>query len=166
MPRCRPAAPGTAMHRFSDSEPAHASCVVSTLTDSGGAQQPASPTPELHVGGILVTRSAKAAVATLVVLLSTTAVAAAQPAVSVTGNTASFRDDGGSNADALTVTVVTSQVPNTVAYRFVDNAQMLPGPGCVPAGSAATDITCTVPGGTGVSVDLGGAPSSAPQSAT
>jgi Ca2+-binding RTX toxin-like protein len=111
-----------------------------------------------------VTRSAKAVVATLVVLLSSTAIAAAQPAVSVTGNTASFSDQGGSNADFLIVTQGAGMVPNTVMYEFKDNAQMVPGPGCVPNdGPTAKDIICTVPGGTGVTIDVGGAPSNAAQ---
>lgn len=108
-------------------------------------------------------------VAALAVLLSTAAVAAAQPTASISGQTATFSDQGPSaNADAVSVTFGPGAAPNTTDYVFTDNAPIAPGPGCLQRDPAKQNvITCTVPGaGTGVSVDVGGAPGSASQVVT
>ena len=111
-------------------------------------------------------RSLTVAAATLAVLLSSAAAALATPTVSVGNGKAVFSDSNGSNADQLTVTLTkpSPTFPNSTDYTFTDNAPMSFGPGCTPENLAnPVKVTCTVPNGTGVTVDLGGAPNNGPQ---
>ena len=102
-------------------------------------------------------RCVQFAVAAFAAFLSTAAVAAAQPNVSVQGNTAAFSDQGPSaNTDSLTVTRGSAGPGGSIVYTFTDNAAMLFGPGCVPGNFPTnTVVNCTVPGGTGVTVNVG-----------
>jgi len=116
------------------------------------------------------------ALATTAALLSSLALAAAAsaapPTVDVTGDQnggrATFTDDG-TNTDQVVVRVVSTSVPGATAYQFTDSVAMSSGNplacnGGTPAVSTGTTLTCTVPQGKGVDVDLGDAPGHASQS--
>src|SRR3954454_16814628 len=96
--------------------------------------------------GNLVTRSFKAAAATIAVLLSTAGSALATPTVSVSNQKATFSDSGGTpTTDHVVVTLAASQFPNATDYTFTDGGvSMNPGPGCLPNFPATTTIVCTV----------------------
>jgi Ca2+-binding RTX toxin-like protein len=119
---------------------------------------------------------ARFAMATMAALLSSLALAsaalAASPTVDVTGDQnggrATFTDDG-SNTDNVVVTVGTALNGAAKTYTFKDSVSMTSGnPLACNAGSPAvasgTTLTCTVPQGKGVDVNLADAPGHASQS--